>query len=211
MTPNTALTNETIQTLLSRHSVRSYKQGHKIPEEVLREILLIAGQAPSAWNLQHWKFMLIEEQADKEKLLPIAYNQKQIVDSSVTVAVLGDTEADKNAAIVYGQSVEEGLLPVEFKDRMVDQITGAYANAGPGLGRDHAFLNASLGAMQLMIAAKAYGYDSVPMSGFDSGRFAREFNVPSRYVPVMLISLGLAQEPGKATSRLPLEDIILKP
>lgn len=208
--PSKAITEEktadaVIETLLSRHSVRSYRKGHIIPDEVLKDILRNAGYAPSAWNLQHWKFMVVDSEADKEKLLPIAYNQKQIVDSSVTIAVLGDTEANRNADAVYGDGI-----PAEFRERIIGQINQAYDHQGPRFARDHAFLNASLAAMQLMVAAKARGYDSVPMSGFDAGRFVEEFKIPSRYVPVMLISIGLAAEPAKPTSRLPLEDILFQ-
>lgn len=203
--------NAALQTLLERHSVRSYRQGHKLPEEDIRTILQAAGAAPSAWNLQHWKFLVVVEQEDKEKLLPIAYNQKQIVESSVTFAILGDTEANRNAEPIYSQAVQEGKVPADFKDRIVDSINQAYENGGERFGRDHAFLNASLAAMQLMIAAEALGYSSVPMSGFDSAKLSEVFKIPSRYVPVMLISVGVGEQPGRPSARLPLDSIVFRP
>lgn len=203
-------TSETIQTLLSRHSVRTYKKDHQIPEEKLRAILEIAGHAPSAWNLQHWKFLVVQEQADKEKLLPIAYNQKQVLESSVTIVVLGDTEANRNAEIVYNQAVEAGKMPAEAAERIVNNINQTYANVGVQFGINHAYMNAGLVSMQLMIAAKGLGYDSVPMSGFDPAQLVKEFQINTRYIPTMLVSIGLSDEPSHQSPRLPLDDIIYK-
>ena len=109
--------------------------------------------APSSWNLQHWKLLVIDDQAQKEKLLPIAYGQKQIVESSVVIAVLGDLEANKNAQAVFGPAVAGGFMPQAVMDTLVAQIEGAYQY--PQVARDEAIRNGSLAAMNLMLAAKA--------------------------------------------------------
>lgn len=202
--------SETLQTLNARHSVRTYKQNVELSQEALHQLLEVAGRAPSAWNLQHWKYLIIQEQADKEKLLPLAYNQKQVVDSSVTIVILGDTQANKNAEEVYAQSVAAGAVPAAYAERTLVGINNAYANYGPQFGSNHAYLNSGLMAMQLMIAAKAMGYDSVPMTGFDAAGVSAAFEIDSRYVPTMIISIGLSDEPPHQTPRLPVEKLIYK-
>ncbi|OXM84877.1 nitroreductase family protein [Paenibacillus rigui] len=188
--------------ILSRHSVRKYEPGVTIPDAELNEILELAASAPSSWNLQHWRFLVIREQANKEKLLPIAYNQQQVVDASVVVVVLGDLEANLVAPKVYENATEQ------IREMMLGQINGAYQN-NPGLGRDEAFLNASLAAMQLMLAARVKGYDTVPMGGYSKEALIKEFNIPARYVPIMLLPIGKAQAPGRATDRLPLQEQVI--
>jgi nitroreductase len=116
--------------------VKQYKAGHKVPKEDLQQLLTSTSQSPSSWNLQHWKLLVIEDQGLKEKLLPIAYEQKQIVESSVVIAVLGDLEANNNAELVFGPPVEGGFMPKELKDTLVAQIEGAYTN--PQFARDEA-------------------------------------------------------------------------
>ncbi len=86
---------------------------------------------------------MIEDKERKQALLPIANNQKQVVDASVVVAILGDLEADKNAEQVYGGAVRAGAMTEEIKNMMVGQITGAYKNSAQ-IGRDEAIRNASL-------------------------------------------------------------------
>jgi len=191
------------ETMLARHSVRKYERGVTIPESELNEILTLASSAPSSWNLQHWRFLVVTEQARKERLLPITFNQQQTVDASVVVVVLGDLEANKVASAVY-----ESATP-EVREMMIGQINGAYAN-NPALARDEAIRNASLGAMQLMLAAKAKGYDTVPMGGYDKEALIKELNIPDRYVPIMIVPIGKAAAPGRATGRLPLEHQVIR-
>ncbi|MDF2922030.1 MAG: nitroreductase [Paenibacillaceae bacterium] len=200
--------SETIQTLLSRHSVRRYKKGVRIQEDILREILEVAGRAPSAWNLQHWKFLVIQEQDVKEKLLPIAYNQPAIVDSSAVVVVLGDYQANKNAEAVFSQSIAAGVMLPAYAERSIVSINQAYEAAGAEFARQHAYLNAGLVSMQLMIAAKALGYDTVPMTGFNAQLLSEQFQIEPRYVPAMIVCIGVSDEPSHQSPRLPLEQVI---
>lgn len=190
------------QVILSRHSVRQYQRDVVIPDAELNEILELAVSAPSSWNLQHWRFLVIREQANKDRLLPIAFNQQQVSDASAVVVVLGDLQANLSAPIVF-----EKASP-EVRDTMLGQINGAYAN-NPTVARDEAIRNASLAAMQLMLAARAKGYDTVPMGGYNPAALIQEFNIPERYIPVMLLPIGKAASPARATERLPLGDVVI--
>ncbi|WP_028612059.1 nitroreductase family protein [Paenibacillus harenae] len=192
-----------------RHSVRHFDESHKLSEQEIKELLTIAGSAPSSWNLQHWKFVAITEAAAKEKLLPVANGQKQVIDASVTVAILGDLQANRNAEAVYRPAVQAGLEDTyagySSYQAMIAQIEGASSS----YRRDEAIRNASLAAMQLMLAAKAKGLDSGPMVGFDAEAFVKAFHVPPRYVPVLLVAIGKAARPARPTSRFPVEQTII--
>ena len=123
-----------------------------------------------------------------KRLHPIAYNQQQILDASAVVAILGDLEAYKNVEPVYGPIVEQGFMKEEAKERLANNIESAYSREQ--FPRDAAFSNASLAAMQLMLAAKATGWDTCAIGGFNPQALTEEFNVSSRYVPIMLITIG---------------------
>ncbi|MCD8502962.1 MAG: nitroreductase family protein [Bacillaceae bacterium] len=194
------------QTISERHTVRKYESGVTIPKEEINELLEAAAKAPSSWNLQHWRFLVIDDQARKEELLPIAYNQIQVVESSVTVAILGDLQANLEAEVIYGEAVENGFMTQNVKETLVGQINKAY-QGDTTFPRDEAFLNASLAAMQLMLAAKAKGYDTCPMGGFNKKAFVKAYNVPERFVPVMLLTIGKAAKPAHKSSRKPIEEI----
>ncbi len=203
---NTTYAEDVMTVINNRSSVRHYDKTAKISKEELSEILTFTTKAPSAWNLQHWHFTVFHSDDAKQKLLPVAYNQSQIVDSSAVIAILGDLEANQNTDIVYDPLVQAGHITQEIKDTLAGQISRAYTDKA--FARDAAFLNASLAAMQLMITAKAMGYDSCAIGGFNKESFVKEFSISERYVPIMLISIGKAAKPAHQSNRLDLEHVV---
>ncbi|MCA1053994.1 nitroreductase family protein [Rossellomorea aquimaris] len=191
-----------------RRSVRQYDPQYKLEENEIRDILETATLAPSSSNLQPWRFLVIEDQEEKERLLPIANNQQQIVDASVVIAILGDREAYQNADRIYSQIAEKGNMPEDVKDMYVNSILNNYGNFPKERLAKIAHIDGGLVAMQLMLAAKAKGYDTVPMGGYDEAKFVEAFNVPESYEPIMLLSLGKGTKAGFEKTRLPLEDIL---
>ncbi|MDG4655727.1 nitroreductase family protein [Ectobacillus antri] len=188
-----------------RTSTRAYNPEKAISKEELSELLLAAGKAPSAWNLQHWKFLVFQDKDIQEKLYPIAYNQQQIRDASAVIAVLGDLEAQKNVDEVFGPLVVQGFMTKEAKDKLAANVAGAYSNSQ--YAREAAVCNASLAAMQFMLAAKAKGWDTCPIGGYNAAQFIETFQIPSRYIPVMLITIGEASVPGHPSARMKLDQI----
>ncbi|MFD2169743.1 nitroreductase family protein [Tumebacillus lipolyticus] len=196
------------EAMRARHSVRKYEP--TMPQEDLTQILELAATAPSAWNLQHWRFLVVTGQENKQRLLPIAYNQQQVVDAPAVIVILADQEADKSADQIYNQAVEAGTIPREIADMILGQIKPAYANNPPQFGHDSALINASFAAMQLMLAATSLGYHTCPMAGFDRDQLVQELNIPSRFYPTMMITLGKGTDEGHASTRLPLGDLVIK-
>lgn len=192
-----------------RSSVRKYTKGVPIPGATLKQIIEGAATAPSSWNLQHWKFLIIEDQENKNQLYPIANHQRQVVDASAVVIVLGDLEANKNAEKVYQEAVHSGYMTEEAKDKLINNINSVYQHV-ENIGVHEAIRNASFAAMQLMIAAKANGVDSCPIGGYNAVSLRKEFNIPDRYIPVLMISLGYSEEPAHQTSRFPLDEVMIK-
>ncbi|MED2974530.1 nitroreductase family protein [Fictibacillus sp. B-59209] len=191
-----------------RHSVRKYDPSAELSAEEITELLEDAAKAPSSWNLQHWKFLVFHDQQAKEQLLPIAYNQEQVVQASAVVAILGDLEADQNADRVYQDAVNGGFMTEEIKTALVSQIKDAYATR-PEMARDEAIRNASLASMQLMLTAKAKGLDTCAMGGFNADELVKAFGIPERYLPVMLISVGKAAKTAHQTARFPIQEAIV--
>jgi nitroreductase len=211
---STAVQADFLNVIRERHAVRYFDASYQLGEQEIKELLELAGSAPSSWNLQHWKFVAFTDAAAKQKLLPITNGQKQVVDASVTVAILGDLQANLNAEAVYGPVIrsghEDAYAGYSTHQALFAQIEEAYAvDAASLYRRDEAIRNASLAAMQLMLAAKAKGLDSGPMVGFDADAFVKAFHVPPRYVPVLLVAIGKAVKPARPTSRFPVEETVV--
>ncbi|MYL72486.1 nitroreductase family protein [Halobacillus litoralis] len=191
-----------------RRSVRQYDPDYKIERKEIEELLETTTLAPSSSNLQSWRFLVIDEQEEKERLLPIANNQQQIVDASAVIAVLGDKKAYKNADQIYSQIAEKGNMPEDVKDMYVNSIFDNYGNFPEERLAKIAHIDGGIVAMQFMLAAKAKGYDTVPMGGYDEEQLLKAFNVPEEYTSVMLISLGKGVKAGFQKTRLPLDSVV---
>ncbi|MGL4522427.1 MAG: nitroreductase family protein, partial [Bacilli bacterium] len=138
--------------------------------------------------------------AAKQQLLPIAYNQQQVADCSAVIAILADTQVASKIDAIFGPAVDAGFLTEEVKASLTAQIQNAYSDENNA--KLSAVSNASLAAMQLMLVAKDRGWDTCAIGGFNPKAFVETFEIESRYVPVMLIALGKAAQPGRPSSRL---------
>ncbi len=58
-----------------------------------------------------------------------------------------------------------------------------------------------------MLVARAKGYDTVAMAGYDEQKFMEAFCISERYVPIMLITIGKAAKPGHPTVRLAVDEV----
>ncbi|MDP1418855.1 nitroreductase family protein [Peribacillus simplex] len=206
--PKVLIDTDFITVAKERRSVRQYDAEYVMTEEEIREILEIAIQAPSSSNLQPWRFLVIQDKQTQQELLPIANNQQQIVDASAVIAVLADIEGYKNAERIYGELVDKGIMKNEIKEPYVASILHNYGNFSAEKALSVAMIDGGLVSMQIMLAAKAKGYDTVPMGGFDEAKFVDAFNVPENFKPVMLISLGKGTKAGFEKVRLPLDTIL---
>lgn len=202
----TTLTS-TKQLMHDRKSVRKYKQGVTIPKEVLMQLLQDATSAPSSSNTQPWRFLVIQDQEVKEELRAIANNQEQIETSSAVIAVLADVEMYKRAEEIYNANFEQGFMPREIADMMIENTLKLYGGLPAEVLKNIVHFDAGLISMQIMLLAKELGYDTVTMGGFNKAQFAEKFELPQNEIPVVLIAIGEAAEPARNTSRIPAEKI----
>jgi nitroreductase len=191
-----------------RHSVRKYDSDFKISRQEIEEILEEAIQAPSSSNLQPWRFLVIDDQETKKELRQIANNQEHVETSSAVIAVLGDKEMYQNIEKVYRSNHEAGNMDEANMQRMIDNSNALYTSLPEEIRKNIASFDTGLVSMQIMLLAKAKGYDTVPMGGFDKQKFAEKFQISDRYMPVLLLALGKAAAPAFKTTRIPLKDIV---
>lgn len=207
---NTTLVSTDFQQIVAgRRSIRKYDSSVKISKQEMEQILTEATLAPSSVNMQPWRFVVIESEEAKQKLLPLArFNQSQVTSSAAVIAIFGDLDSFSNAEEIYSKAVELGYMPQEVKERQLTAIGGMYANLPQQANRDIVLIDSGLVAMQLMLAARAHGYDTCPMGGYEKDQIAEAYGLDKeRYVPVMLVSIGKAADSGYPSVRLPIDKV----
>ena len=190
-----------------RKSVRKFDPSYKISQEEIETMLTEATLAPSSSNLQPWRFIVIQDQDTKKKIREYSFNQEQLETASAIIAVIGDTEMYHNIDEIYNANLEAGYIDKVNVELQIQNAKSSYPNAPVEARLNIASFDAGLVSMQLMLIAKARGYDTVPMGGFDKKQFAEAFKLDERYVPLVLIALGKAAAPAYGSTRLPLEKI----
>ena len=198
-----------LQIVQDRRSIRGYDENVKISKEEMAEMLTTATKAPSSVNLQPWRFVVIETTEAKAKLAPLAkFNQQQVKTSSAVIAVFADMNNLDYLEEIYGKAVEQGLMPQEVRDSQVPAIRNLLSGITEQYNKETILIDSGLVSMQLMLTAKAYGYDTCPIGGYEKDQIAEAFDLDKdRYVPVMLLSIGKAVDTGYKSYRMPVEQI----
>lgn len=192
-----------------RRSIRNYDPSVKITQEKMTEILTEATLAPSSVNMQPWRFVVIESSEGKEKLAPLAkFNQVQVETSSAVIAIFSDLKSFDQGEAIYGKAVELGHMPQEVKEKQLTAIQAHADNLSLVENKETILIDGGLVAMQLMLVARAHGYETCPIGGFEKEHIAEAFGLEKeRYVPVMLVSIGKGVEEGFESVRLPIDEI----
>lgn len=202
-------TNDFNEIVNGRRSIKQYDPAVKISREEMSEILTQASKAPSSINMQPWRFLVIDSDEGKETLAPLAsFNHEKVMSSSAVIAVFADRNNFDYAEEIYGKAVEHGYMPQEVKEFQLNYFKPMYDELSDEKMKDIIMLDSGLVSMQLMLVARAYGYDTNPVGGYDKEQIAEAFGMEKeRYVPVMLITIGKALNKGFASYRLPVDTI----
>lgn len=188
---------ELVKAIQERRSASKFIPDVTIDQKELEEIFQLVKYAPSAFNLQHAHYIVVQDADIKQRLHDEASKQYKILTSSATIVVLGDTEAYTKVAEYNEGFLNLGVLSKQEYDSTVESVTQFYRERGPVFQREEAIRNASLSAMQFMLIAKDKGWDTCPMIGYDPAKVQEILNIPEHFVPVMVITLGKEDVSGQ--------------
>lgn len=177
------------EVIKSRVSANRYDTSRTVSEEQIRHLIDLATRAPSAFNLQNWKFVAVRSDAAKARLLPLAYGQQKVADAAVTFIVCGTLDPHLTLASALKPTLDAGIIDEAVYKGWVGAAQNMYKN-NQTFQRDEAIRSGSLAAMTLMLAAQDLGLVSGPMIGFDPHGVAEAFKLEPTDVPVMLVTVG---------------------
>lgn len=172
-----------------RRSVNYFNKDKNIEESQIKEIINLAILAPSAFNLQPWRILVVKSEENKKRLFELANRQDKILEAPATLIIIGNKDGYTDANPVW----EEMLQSVGGNQEMVDgakQAASFLYGSSEERKLKFAESNAGLLAMSIMIAAKEFGVDTHPMSGIDFDGIHKEFNLKEPESVVMVICMG---------------------
>ena len=193
---------DTFEAIRSRRSVKNFDKDHKMTQDEINKILEAAILSPTSYNIQNWRFVTITEQSLKDKVCELSYGQKQVAEASLVIILCADLNSwDKNPERYWENTSEES------RNYLVSAIRNSYKD-NPQHQRDEAMRSCSFAAQTIMLAAKAMGYDSCPMEGFDYEKVGQLIKLPSDHIVTMMVVVGKAAKPANPRGgQLPLDKV----
>ncbi len=195
----------TFEAIYSRRALKHYDSNEVMPEEDLRKLLEAAVQSPTSFNIQHWRFVVVRDQELRRQIRKAGNDQAQITDASVLIVMTADVLAWKKEPQRYWRDA-----PPEVAKMLVDWM-GPFHEGREWLQRDEAMRSIGMASQTIMLAAKALGYDSCPMIGFDLDKVAELIRLPADHVIGPMIAVGKATKPAwPKPGQLPLEEVVIQ-
>jgi len=186
-----------------RRSIRKF-----VPEPVnpkdLQEILRLASLAPSAFNLQPWRFHVVEDLATRQKLREAAFGQPQVTSAPVVILVASDMED----TLEHLEETQHPGMSLEQRRRIVRSVRETYGQMSVAERGQWALTQANIALGFLLLAAQGMGYATVPMLGFDQAKVREILGLPDHVLFAAMVCLGRPAEAGYPHHRFPLERIV---
>ncbi|MEO1105865.1 MAG: malonic semialdehyde reductase [Pseudomonadota bacterium] len=179
---------DTMRLLLTEARTHYGWQDRPVSDATLREIYAIAKMGPTSMNQQPMRLVFIRSQEAKARLEPYLMEaNKSKVNSAPVTAIIGyDTAFYERLPETFPHSPDAKSI---FEGK--EELTLA-----------NAVRNGTLQAAWFMIAARAVGLDTGPMSGFDNAKVDAEFFAGTTVKSNFLCNLGYGDE-SKIFVRLP--------
>ena len=185
-----------------RRSIRTYAQD-PIPHEDLLEILHLTSLAPSAFNLQPWRFVVVESPALKAKIGIAAYDQKQIT-SAPAVIVLYTDMAD---TLAHLEEVVHPNVQGESRTKTMETVRRIFAGKPDAEREAWGAEQGNIALGYLLLAAEGRGYQTSPMAGFNPSAVKEALSLPAHVRIPALVAIGRGAEEGFPHHRHPIERI----
>lgn len=192
-----------------RRTIRHYDVNEKIDRRTMEAILKDSMSAPSSFNMQPCRFVIVESEDWKQKIRPfVQFNQLQNDTSAAMIFILGDYQSFSNGPRIFQYGVDNGFISKEAMEERLAQIGNYYSQASRQALKERILLDSGILLMNLMLTARNYGYETCTMGAFDREKIMEVLGMDKeRYFPVVILSIGKAAEEGKPSYRLPVEEI----
>lgn len=187
---------------LARHSVRAYRDV-PVTDDEIRTLLELTGRAPSAFNLQPWRFIVVRDQAVKDQLQAAAYGQKQVGGAPVVIAMYADMED----TMAHLDQVVHPDLPEDKKAGTIAMLQNTFGGMTPEARGVWANAQANIALGYLLLIAKSEGFDTSPMLGFQAEQVKEILGIPAHATITSLVALGRGADDGFRSHRHSVERV----
>ena len=195
-----------VDAIYNRRSVKHFDPEHKMTTEEETKLFEAVLQAPTSFNIQHWRFIVLRDPELRKKIREeLGNNQAQMTDASLLVLFTADTKAWQKEPNRYWQNA-----PQEVAELLVGWM-GPFHEGREWLQRDEAQRSIGIAMQTMMLAAQGLGYQSCPMIGFEIDQVAELVDLPADHVMGPMVAIGKGtKEAWPKPGQLPLEEVVFE-
>jgi nitroreductase len=179
------------EAIVNRRSVKHFDPKHLMTEAEVNELMSHVILSPTAFNIQHWRFVRVADTEKRQQIQDASWGQAQVTEASLLLVLCADLNAWEKQPERYWQDA-----PQEVQDFLLPAIADYYTNHHQAQ-RDECFRSSSIAAMSIMLMATEMGYDSCPMDGFDFDKVAKIINLPHDHIITMMVVVGKKKEDAR--------------
>ncbi len=188
----------------SRRAIKFFDSGHRMSDAEIDQLMSLALLAPTSFNIQNWRFLLVKNPDLRRQLRTVAWDQAQVTDASLLVVLTADLKSWAKEPIRYWESAPQ---PVQ---EFIHPAIETYYNGHEQVQRDEGMRSCGIAAMTLMLAAQEMGYASCPMVGFDFEKVGKIINLPADHVIAMFVAIGKGTKDAWARGgRLTMDEAVI--
>lgn len=190
----------------ARRTVRHYAPA-PVPPDVLDELLDLAIESPTSWNLQDRSIVVVSDRDGLDGLTWATAGQPQPQEAPVVLVFVAEPHAwQAPRADIYAQARRNGAWSEEFIDGF-GAATESFQHglSERGLLREYAVKDAMIAATYVMLAATSVGLATSPMNGWDEGKVKQVIGIGDRddLAIALLLAVGLPAEERRHPGRRP--------
>jgi nitroreductase len=195
------------EALQTRRSIGNFDASATITGAEISALVDLAQQAPSSFNIQFTRFVVVTDSAVKAELQAAAWNQPKIGDAAAVFVLTGAIKAHEAFAVRTKAAADAGYIPADVAERMVGMANQFYSNAV--MAREESVRSVGLSSMALMLAAEERGWVSCPMIGYDPEAVSKILDLDADHPPLMVVVVGKpAAENMPRKPRLPASEVL---
>lgn len=192
-------------TLQLRRAVKHYDNKATMPAQDFEKLMDSVLLSPTSYNIQNWRFVRISDKHKRLRLKQAAWGQQQVEDASEVLILCADSQAWSDRPERYWANTESSV------QEMILPMIESFYTGKKQTQRDETMRSCGMAAQTLMLSAKALGYDSCPMIGFDNEQVANIINLPEHHVICMMIVIGKALKPANPRAgQLPVNEVLFE-
>ena len=173
----------------TRRSTPSF-DGAPIPPTDLRQILDAGLLAPSGYNMQPWRFVVIQSPDNLRKLRAASYNQAKVEEASAVIVACGDMDGWRKDLPLMLEMGREGGMPESYAAQAQTSVSSYMASFTQDQMRTWLNKQVTIAATSMLLMAEVLGYDTAPMEGFEQDKVHEALRLPLSYHVVSLLCLG---------------------